>query len=68
MRTALLETVNTEPVTLESVLAKENLNAAWSPVKAHDEAAGVDGMDGERSLTRRCYPDLSHMLLTREVG
>jgi len=44
------ETVNTEPVTLESVLAKENLNAAWSRVKANDGAAGVDGWNVERSL------------------
>lgn len=43
------ETVKTEPVTLESVLAKENLNAAWSQVKANDGAAGVDGLDVERS-------------------
>jgi group II intron reverse transcriptase/maturase len=39
------ETVNLEPVTLESVLAAENLNAAWSQVKANGGAAGVDGRD-----------------------
>jgi RNA-directed DNA polymerase len=49
---AMRETVNTEPVTLESVLARENLKAAWSQVKANDGAAGVDGMDVQRSLTR----------------
>lgn len=43
------KTVNQEPVTLESVLGKENLNAAWSQVKANDGAAGVDGLDVERS-------------------
>jgi RNA-directed DNA polymerase len=43
------ETVNTEPVTLEGVLAKENLNAAWSQVKANDGAAGVDGLNVEHS-------------------
>jgi RNA-directed DNA polymerase len=43
------ETVTMEPVTLESVLAKENLNAAWSQVKANDGAAGVDGRDVRRS-------------------
>lgn len=50
--TAMRETGNTEPVTLESVLAKENLNAAWSQVKANGGAAGVDGMEVERCLTR----------------
>ena len=43
------EPVNKEPVTLESVLAKENLNAAWSQVKANDGAAGVDGLNIEAS-------------------
>jgi RNA-directed DNA polymerase len=43
------ETVTMKPVTLEGVLAKENLNAAWSQVKANDGAAGVDGLDIERS-------------------
>jgi group II intron reverse transcriptase/maturase len=50
--TAMRERVNTEPVTLESVLATENLNAAWSQVKTNDGAAGVDGWDVERSLPR----------------
>jgi group II intron reverse transcriptase/maturase len=39
------ETVNMAPVTLESVLGAENLNAAWSQVKANGGAAGVDGRD-----------------------
>ena len=43
------EPVNKEPVTQESVLAKENLNAAWSQVKANDGAAGVDGLNIEAS-------------------
>lgn len=43
------ETVNTEPVTLESVLVKENINAAWAQVKANAGAAGVDGWDVESS-------------------
>ena len=51
-RTTMRETGNPEPVTLESVLAKENLNAAWSQVKANDGAAGVDGLEVERSLRR----------------
>ena len=50
--TTMRETVNPGPVTLESVLAKENLNAAWSQVRANDGAAGVDGLDVERSLKR----------------
>jgi len=38
---------NTEAgrVTLESVLASENLHAAWLKVKANDGAAGVDRRD-----------------------
>jgi group II intron reverse transcriptase/maturase len=43
------EAVTLEPVTLEGVLAKENLNAAWSQVKANGGAAGVDGLDIQRS-------------------
>jgi len=43
------EAGNTEPVTLESVLAKENLNAAWAQVKANAGAAGVDGLEVEGS-------------------
>ena len=39
------EAVAMEPVTMESVLEKENLNTAWSQVKANDGAAGVDGLD-----------------------
>lgn len=46
------QTVNNGPVTLEGVLAKENLNAAWSRVKANGGAAGVDGLDVERSGER----------------
>lgn len=42
-------TVTMEAVTLESVLEKENVNAAWSQVKANDGAAGVDGLDIEHS-------------------
>jgi RNA-directed DNA polymerase len=43
------ETEDKEPVTLESVLAKENLNAAWQQVKANAGAAGVDGLDVAQS-------------------
>lgn len=39
----------TGPVTLEGVLAKENINAAWAQVRANAGAAGVDGLDVERS-------------------
>lgn len=42
------ETVSQEPVGLERVLAKENLNVAWARVKANAGAAGVDG----RSITQ----------------
>jgi len=34
-----------EPATLEAVLGKDNLNAAWKAVKANRGAAGVDGRD-----------------------
>ena len=43
------ETVTMEPVTLEGVLAKENLNAAWLQVRANAGAAGVDGLSVESS-------------------
>jgi RNA-directed DNA polymerase len=46
------EIVSTEPVTLEGVLAKDNLNAAWSKVRANDGAAGVDGLDVQHSRER----------------
>jgi retron-type reverse transcriptase len=36
-------------VTLETVLAVENLRSAWLAVKANDGAPGVDKMDMERS-------------------
>ena len=41
---------NTEAVTLEAVLSRENLNAAWLAVKANRGAAGVDGLDVGASL------------------
>ena len=34
----------TEAGTLEAVLSRENLRAAWLAVKANQGAAGVDGM------------------------
>jgi len=37
----------TESVTLETVLTRENLRAAWLAVKANHGAAGVDGMGVE---------------------
>lgn len=42
---------NTETVTLEAVLSRENLTAAWLAVKANQGAAGVDGLDVGQSLT-----------------
>lgn len=44
---SMREMMKMEPVTLESVLAKENLNAAWRQVRDNDGAAGVDGRDIE---------------------
>ncbi len=40
---------NTEAVTMESVLQRENLMAAWRAVKSNQGAAGVDGMDVKRT-------------------
>lgn len=40
---------NTDAVTMESVLQRENLRAAWRAVKANQGAAGVDGMDVGRT-------------------
>ena len=39
----------TGKATLETVLAAENLRAAWLAVKANDGAPGLDGMDMEQS-------------------
>ena len=39
------EAVTMEPVTMENVLEKENLNTAWRQVRSNDGAAGVDGLD-----------------------
>jgi len=58
------EPVNKEPVTLESVLAKENLNAAWSQVKANDGAAGVDGLNIEAS---RAYVTEHWIQIERQI-
>ena len=41
--------VTMEAATLEAVLSKENLKAAWLTVKANQGAAGVDGMDVEQT-------------------
>lgn len=46
----MLNEANTEPATLEAVLSRENLGAAWSAVKANDGAPGVDGMDVKRAM------------------
>lgn len=41
------ETMEAEKPTLEAVLDKDNLHAAWLAVKANDGAAGPDGLDVE---------------------
>jgi len=45
----MLNEETTGSVTLEAVLSRENLRAAWMGVKANDGAPGVDGMDMEAS-------------------
>jgi len=47
----MLNEGTTERATLEAVLSKENLKAAWRAVKANGGAAGVDGMGVEQSAT-----------------
>lgn len=39
----------TETGTLEAILSRDNLGAAWRAVKANQGAAGIDGMDIERT-------------------
>ncbi|MCB1128645.1 MAG: group II intron reverse transcriptase/maturase, partial [Verrucomicrobiae bacterium] len=41
----------TREATLETVLASDNLRAAWRAVKANDGAAGVDGMSIQQTET-----------------
>src|SRR5579871_5478301 len=52
-------------VTIETVLGKENLKAAWSQVKANGGAAGVDGRSIERSeaYLREQWPRIEAALL-----
>lgn len=45
----MLKETNTEAATLEAVLSRENLRAAWRAVEANGGAAGVDGLDIERT-------------------
>lgn len=42
---------NTEAGTLDAVLSRENLRAAWLAVKANQGAPGVDGLDIEQTAT-----------------
>lgn len=53
------------PVTLEGVLAKENLNTAWQQVSANDGAAGVDGRSVAQSQAhiRTDWPRIERALL-----
>jgi len=64
----MLNEANTEPVTLEAVLAKENLRVAWLAVKANDGAPGVDGMDIGHSAEhiREHWEKIEAKLLTGE--
>lgn len=43
--------ITAKPVTLEDVLAAQNMNAAWLQVKTNDGAAGVDALSVEQSQT-----------------
>lgn len=45
----MLKEEEAETARLEAVLSRENLRAAWLAVKANGGAAGVDGMDIERT-------------------
>jgi RNA-directed DNA polymerase len=45
----MLKEEEAETATLEAVLSKENLRAAWLAVKTNGGAAGVDGMDIEQT-------------------
>lgn len=47
----MLNEETTEPVTMGSVLALDNLRVAWLAVKANDGAPGVDGMDVEQTAS-----------------
>jgi RNA-directed DNA polymerase len=47
----MLNERTTQTATLEAVLSKENLRAAWLSVKANGGAAGVDAMSIDRSET-----------------
>ncbi len=56
---------NTGPGLLEVALARENLQRAWSRVKANKGAAGVDGLDIEQTaaLLRTAWPDIREQVL-----
>lgn len=59
---------NTEAVTLEAVLSKENLRAAWLAVKANQGGPGVDGWDIEETAVhlRANWTDIETKLLRGE--
>jgi len=60
--------VNMETVNLETILAQENMKAAWAAVERNDGAAGVDRKSVKETkahLTQH-WPDIRAKLLSGE--
>lgn len=60
--------VNTEAVTIETILQSDNLKAAWRAVEANRGAAGVDGKNVTQTLEhlREHWKDIAEELLKGE--